>query len=371
MNSKIRQRFLSAFSALLLSLWAVSCNRSGPDSLPAGSSSEEKGSSNQALGDQRGPSTPTSAQKSTSPRQTKAQPPEISSSEKLTEILGLANRPERRQALDELAEGLFQRDPKQAAEVTRRILQEKGESSGDAYDFVSAFMSRYAVSDPTAAAAWADFLPLTLKFSAYTPVAQNWAANDWEAATQWAQKIEDLSLRSSVLRRISEKLEGSGLTEAAGTWAQALSKTSDAAQHTEVISRLWAARDVDGAYQWSAQLPAPEDRSKALAALAGVLAEKDPLVASQWVEKFPDEEARRHAAGITITKWAQTDPEAATRWLTRLGDPALLESGVRGIANLWLQKDRPRAEQWIQSAPLSQPTKEYLLGVEPKKVTSP
>jgi hypothetical protein len=136
-------------------------------------------------------------------------------SARLAEIFARASRPERRQALEELAEELVHQDPEQAADIARRILREKGDASGEGYDFVSAFMSRFAALDPAAAARWADFLPQALKFGASTPVAQQWAVNDWPAATRWAQGIDDVSLRTSGLRRVGEQLIAAGLTDAA------------------------------------------------------------------------------------------------------------------------------------------------------------
>lgn len=269
--------------------------------------------------------------------------------------------PGRRQALEDLAGALAQYDPQRAADLVKRILAEQGEGGRDVHALVSGFMSDYSARNPAAAAAWAEILPLNLKFDAFTFVAREWAKTDLPAATAWAEAISDLSLRSSALRRISERLAESAEPQEVAGWARRLASSTDASHHTELIGRLWAKGDLQGAFQWAAQVEDPVRRTSAVVAVAGVVAEQNPGAAISWVEKFPPGELRNEAISVTALKWSESDPEAATRWIHGLGDQQMMETSMPTIARRWMQKEPVKAAGWIQSAPLPKRTKEYLL----------
>jgi len=269
--------------------------------------------------------------------------------------------PERRQALEDLAGALARHDPQRAADLVKRMLAEQGEGSRDAYAVVSGFASDYAAMNPAAAAAWAEFLPLSLKFGALTFVAQQWARADLAGATTWAEGIGEPSLRAAMLRRISEELERSGEAMATGAWAKRLAGSADAAQHTETIARLWARTDVQGVFQWAAQVEEPARRTTAVVAIAAAVAEQDPRVAAAWIGQFPMGELRTQAAITVSAKWAKSDPKAALLWAESLGDPPLLEVVTRNVAPGWIAKNPEQATEWIQRVPISDQTKQYVL----------
>lgn len=280
----------------------------------------------------------------------------------LRTILDLPGKPDRQQALRDLGGALALHDPPAAAIQVKRILAEKGQETGDAYAYVFGFMSDYAVRSPAAAAAWAEELPLDLKFGAYALVAQHWAKADLSASTTWAEGIPDLSLRTATLRRIGQELESSGEPKAAAAWAQRLAAAPDAAHHTEMISRLWAKGDAPGAFQWSSQLEDSGRRTSAVVAIAGIVAAQDPRAAGAWIQEFPQGELRNQAAIAVASRWSEYDPEAAARWVAGLGDQNLLETVIPTVGRRWLQKDREGATEWIRLAPISKKIQEYVLG---------
>jgi hypothetical protein len=281
--------------------------------------------------------------------------------QRLRAVLALPQTAERRQALEDLAGALARKYPERARELLHSIQTESGEASPDAYAFVSGFSSDYAALNPAAAAAWVESLPLALKFNACSFVAAEWGKTDLKAATKWAEGIEDSSLRTSVLRRIGQELEGGTDLTAAAAWAQRLAASPEASHNAELIGRLWAKADVQGAFQWSANLADPAQRNQAVLAVTGAVAAEDPQVVSAWVEKFSDGELRSQAVAVTSAKWSESDPESAARWVARLGDPHLLEMSMPAIAGRWLRKDRVAATEWIRSSQLSKQVKDYLL----------
>jgi hypothetical protein len=268
---------------------------------------------------------------------------------------------ERGQALEDLAGALARHDPVGARELLTLILAEQGEGSPAAYAFVSAFASDYAAIDPAAAAGWAEFLPLSLRFGALTFAAQHWARTDPAAATAWAGALAEPSLRSAMLRRIGEELERTGEPGFAAAWARRLAGSADATQHTDAIARLWARGDMPAAFQWSLGIADPARQEAAVIAVAGVAAEQNPVAAADWVAKFPAGDLRNRAAAVAVARWAESDPESAVRWLAAIGDQRMLESNIHVVARRWLAKDRSRATEWIQTSPLPPALKEYLL----------
>jgi hypothetical protein len=281
--------------------------------------------------------------------------------QRLQAVLALPQTADRRQALEDLAGALARKYPERAREVLRSIQADSGEAGADAYAFVSGFSSDYAALNPAAAAAWVESLPLALKFNACSFVAAEWGKTDLKAATTWAEGIEDLSLRTAVLRRIAQELEGGANLTAVAAWAQRLAASPEASHNAELIGRLWAKADVQGAFQWSSNLADPAQRNVAVLAVTGAVAGEDPQVVSAWVEKFPDGELRSQAVAVTSAKWSESDPESAARWVARLGDPQLLEMAMPAIAGRWLRKDRVAATEWIRGSQLSKQAKDYLL----------
>jgi hypothetical protein len=275
--------------------------------------------------------------------------------------LGQPGRAERHQALVDLGGALARLHPARAADVAKQILAEKGEADGDAYAFVSAFSSDYAALDPAGAAAWAEFLPLSLKFSALTFAAQQWAQKDVAAATAWAESISETSLRLAMLRRIGEEVERSGDLKLGAEWALRLAGSKDAVENTDAIARLWAKADPTAAFQWAARISDAGHQSAAVLAVATSVAERSPQAAAEWIEKFPLGDLRQQAAGVVGARWAEKDPESAVRWLAGLGEPRVLESSIHVVMRQWLSRDRARAVEWIRTAPLSEETKAYLL----------
>lgn len=280
---------------------------------------------------------------------------------RVAEILKLPGKPERDEALQDLAIVLARHHPAGASAALQELLARGGENSGEVHHFVSRFSSELAPIDPAATAAWIATLPSSLKFAAATALAPLWARTDLAGATAWAETLSDLSLRATALRRIGQELAVSGEPAANAGWAQRLARAPEAVQHAEMIGRLWAAGDIPGAFQWAAALEDPAARNIAVVAVASVVAERDPQVASGWVAGFPEGELRNQAANAVSLKWSESNPEAAARWLSSFGNQQLLELGLQGFARRWLQSDRARAAEWIRTAPISRQVRDYLL----------
>jgi len=280
---------------------------------------------------------------------------------RVAEILKGSKQPARDEALRDLAIVLARHHPTGASAALQELLARGGENSGEVHHFVSHFSSELAQIDPAATAAWLATLPESLKFAAATSLAPLWARTDLAGATAWAETLSDLSLRATALRRIGQELAVAGDPTANAGWAQRLARTPEAVQHAELIGRLWAAGDIQGAFQWAVALEDSATRHTAVVAVASVVAERDPQVASGWVAGFPEGELRNQAASAVSLKWSESNPEAAARWLSSFGNQQLLELGLQAFGRRWLQSDAARAAEWIRNAPISRQVRDYLL----------
>lgn len=279
---------------------------------------------------------------------------------RVASILKLPKKADRDEALQELAAALARHHPAGASEVLRELIARGGEHSSDAYVFVSQFSSEYAQIDVAAAAAWIELLPLSLRFTAATFVAQQWSRADLAAATRWAGGIADQSLRLSILTRMGEELERNADVRAGSTWARLLATTPDAGGTSEIIARLWARGDITGAFQWSVAIEDPAARTAATTAVAAVVAKQAPEAAADWVGRFPAGGLRDQTVSAVAGIWADSNPAAAARWVESLGDQRLLENNIRLIAPRWLQADPDAAQAWIRRARISDETRRYL-----------
>lgn len=277
-------------------------------------------------------------------------------------VLALPKSGGRRQALEDLGGALALFDPENAARVLRQLLAEGGEAGGEAYGFVSGFMSDYAQKNPAAAAVWAEPLPDYLKYSAFGFVAVEWAKSDLAGAARWAGNIDDVGLRGSVLRRISQEIEGHGDVSSGMVWARFLADSPEATEHAATISRLWARGDARGAFAWAVQLPQEAERVASVVAIASITVETDPEATRNWLTQFSAGGLRDEAVAAAARTLAQRDPAAAVRWLPMIDNAGIREASVRSIGALWMQKDAPRATLWIKAAPISDTTKAYLIG---------
>lgn len=226
--------------------------------------------------------------------------------------------------------------------------------------------------------------------AAFYAVAQNWAANDPEAALAWAQKQNQVPFG---LNPINGAVLGWRKKDPAAAEAYTLSQIGTPLGKqliTNVVGQM-ATEDRAKAAAWVGNLPDAELRNQTYGALASQLAFSDPKTASAWALTLPPD-AMPDAVGSTISIWARSDPTAAARWMEGLTgsvrdsavssysytvaetDPAAAmawavtisdeqkrASAARRAASQWLERDPSAARAWIQDSSLGEAEKARLL----------
>ncbi|MBE2213483.1 MAG: hypothetical protein IAE82_06395 [Opitutaceae bacterium] len=209
-----------------------------------------------------------------------------------------------------------------------------------------------------------------------------WVAVDPRAATLWAWKWSDRTIREELLRLAVARWAEDDLA-AAAAWAESLAP--------ELESRE-AALAIVG---WSAHEARPQDalrlamhlgdENPTLVALASAAAASwanvDPLAASTWVHGLPANEFRDRLADAVARSWALSDAQAALRFLFEslpIGDTqvqaaieivqragasasglvaaipenALRHEDLRFVVSLWSASDPTGAGDWLNSLEL-------------------
>jgi hypothetical protein len=256
-------------------------------------------------------------------------------------------------------------------------------------------------------------------------VMAEWGGGDLSAAVDWAQKLDERSLREEALVHLSyrwfeadpdEALAYAALhptehrqllttlvgqwsrqqPEAAAAWAAELfSEPAMAGVATSAIA-AWAIKDDLAAAEFVLGLPGGKLRDEASIAVMSVLARNDPSTGALWATSFPAGSKRDYAIENLVYNWATSDPTSALTWSSRLPtgerdlaihagagglidtQPALAASWAMTIqdegrrvqqaeraARRWLETDRWAAEAWIRQSILPPETKLLLLAAAP------
>jgi hypothetical protein len=227
--------------------------------------------------------------------------------------------------------------------------------------------------------------------SAFYAVAQNWAADDPEAALAWARgqqqspfglnpvsgavvgwwkkdpaAAESYAL-SQVDTRVGKQLVGNLASEMANqdsaraaAWVQKIPDAEVRSQAYASVAVQQAFTDPKAAAEWASNLPA-EAAPAAVGSVASIWAQSDPTAAAHWMEGLTGD-MRDSAVSSYSYAITDTDPAAAAAWAVSIGDARKRAPVMRRAATQWLAKDPTAAWAWIQASSLGEEEKTSLLG---------
>ncbi|MDB6027732.1 MAG: hypothetical protein JWM68_3955 [Verrucomicrobiales bacterium] len=284
-------------------------------------------------------------------------------------------------ALSAVSQKLAQANPQVSAELASSL------PAGLGIRFLSEIASAWAERDLPATIAWARQLTDNDRRNAFQSIAQQWVAQDPEAAASYMLKSQNDSFYTV------GREWGKNDPQAAMNWAK--QQTDDKARDSiyKAIISGWAVNSPSDAASYVASLPAGPFQNSAASSVASNWAENDPAAAASWAVGIPEGDARKVAFQNVVLQWGRSDPEATAQWLENLpsGDsrdtavvtfaadclkdyaPAtalkwaqtITSDGVRNnttlnIAREWLKSDPTTAKQWIASSTLPGGIKEGL-----------
>lgn len=253
-------------------------------------------------------------------------------------------------------------------------------------------IAKWAQVDAPAAAEFLNHSPVAgMGFTmAFYEVAQNWAANDPEAAMNWAIEHSSGPRGTSALtgaingwwQKDHAAAEAYAVAHAgspegqqfitaiasemarqdprkAAAWINGLPTSESRRQGYTMIAVQWAMNDPKAASEWAATLP-NELMPAALDSSISFWAQNDPQAAGQWVGTLGGA-ARDQAASIYSTVVAQRDPAAAMTWALSISDPSLRDRSIQQVASQWKERDPEAANAWIRNSSLGEADKARLL----------
>ncbi|MGN6552907.1 MAG: hypothetical protein ACTHLW_04210 [Verrucomicrobiota bacterium] len=181
-------------------------------------------------------------------------------------------------------------------------------------------ITRWAESEPVAAAAWAEKLPLDQeRMEMLSDVATAWANQDLAAAAEWVQQWPDPNERQA------------GLTTVA----------YEAAREQPVE-----------ALRLATTLAAGRSRDDLIVRAAAQWASSAPESAAQWAQKIPDSNLSRRLLASIAAEWGNRDPVAAATFALRALPPGRnQDDAVMGIVLRWMQENPLSAEEWVRQFP--------------------
>lgn len=234
---------------------------------------------------------------------------------------------------------------------------------------LSGFMSSWTQKDPSDAASFLEQTAIAqpnskLLQNQFAAVAQQWAAQDRDAAMAWASSLQDKNQRDKVLTGIHSQWTSTDPASA----AQHLATVSDPDQRQQLLSGIassWASQDPQAAEAWLGNL-SPDERFSAAGSAISSLQSQHPQFAAQLYDRLTTEAgndekkmgAINHYADDIASNWAVHSPQDAAEWAAGIADEANRTDAFGDIASRWADFDPTGAALWIDSLPDGKPRDE-------------
>lgn len=227
------------------------------------------------------------------------------------------------------------------------------EQNGMFQDLQVLLIRKGALTDPRAAAAWAQELPSGATRSAsIAGVGVVWANQSVAEAARWASGLAEGEDRETGLAHVAyeaARTQPIVALELAGKLAPNDAR-DELVRHAV---RQWAAEDPAAAAAWADELSDPMLRDRALADIAADWGEVDPVAAADLALSLgsSQEEAM---AGI-VQRWAQKEPALAAAWVLEFPEGPLQQTALENAVKLWADKDAAQAVEWARNLPAGPP----------------
>lgn len=249
-------------------------------------------------------------------------------------------------------------------------------------NLVEVIASNYARSDPAQALAWVDRLGSEAELSQALPAAVRAVAErDPDMAMNFLLNRKASPARSNAISVLIAHMADNGNASQASTYLDYLTDDAARAQAIGAVANNWSIDDPHAALAWSQTLRR-EDRNVATrsamavwaqldlaaavsyaqqnaqsldnGAISGVLNEylmADPAAAVDWLERFADDPHHQHRVMMAVGHWAQSDVAAARRYAQNYADPQMRNSLLSAVVQQWAELDAREAARWVAQLP--------------------
>ena len=230
----------------------------------------------------------------------------------------------------------------------------------------------WAATDPQGAAnALLDKYGDTFSFQTLGwDMAKNWAQSDPQAALAWVEQFPDGIAKANALYDVVPAL---GEVDPMAAWDYMQSIPLNA--HTDDIEGLiikdWGDVDMASALQFAADLPDPAFAQRVTSSLYVTLISTDPQTVSQYINSMPQGSARDDLVYRLVTSQSPDDPAAAFAWAQTINDDHQRSDAVIIAAEQWAAVDHDAAIAALQTAPVSDATKQQIYSLIEKQQGAP
>jgi RNA polymerase sigma factor (sigma-70 family) len=203
-------------------------------------------------------------------------------------------------------------------------------------------VARWARTDPKAASAWCDVLPVSAETSSLKG----------HVSEIWMDADPDVAMKRGATAAHDIGAMARHDVQAAASHVLSLASSAEREHGLAMIGHLWAERDPEGAVRWLQTLQSREDLLMAFRGMANRLAEVAPANVGLYLETFATDKKFSEVGREFAVCWANVDPLAAAKWAATL--PSATEMRARamaGIADAWALSDPTAVAEWLKPLP--------------------
>ncbi len=242
-----------------------------------------------------------------------------------------------------------------SADITQTlaILDRVGSTEVSAF-FRGRLMTKWAESDPKAAADFASKLPAGRARSfLISRLAEEWASSDLDSAIAWATRLPDARNRETALWKITPQWAETD-PEGVLTFVQSLPAGHTRSRILERMAFVLGLLDPAKAIEFANRLPHGSNQDSFIANIAYGMAFDSPRDAAIFVSNLPAGEAQKFAALDVARVWLSTDPQSAAAWVSAFPAGETREKVVRNLVPQWASADPKAAGEWLATLPAEQ-----------------
>jgi hypothetical protein len=250
----------------------------------------------------------------------------------------LAGPSNSRQALQMLTQQWAQREPHDAA---RWLLAKGSAAPRTAFAQAAIYLAR---TDPAAATAYVDSVPLEMRATWISSVAEGYSQTDPRAAASWIAQHRGQPGYDAGLAVIASRTARTDVSAAARLFdAVNAAEAPDAPSAAQSIAATWARQDPRAAATWAGAIADDGARSTAIAAVAGQWASRDAAGARGWALGLPAGGARD--AAVTQVLGATTTTAIDHVLIDAFSSAEATERGVSDAVRTIAARDTAAARQ--------------------------
>jgi hypothetical protein len=238
----------------------------------------------------------------------------------------------------------------------------------DRYNIRSLLLEHWGRTDPAAALAYAEKLEnVYQRDSVLRSVFNIWVGADLPAARAWAARLPAGMLRQECFGTVvwiladTDPIAALDLChELRGNWRRDVGLGSEDPTKQSLFSgdttainifRKWAEKDPQASAAKAAEVLTGPARQRALMAIAETWAETAPLAALAWADSLTDGQTKRFILIVVTGQWAEVDPQAAATYVLPLPDGRARNDAIVAIAGGWASNDVTAALAWVRQLP--------------------